>query len=263
MVFDQYQRYETISRMISIIKRQEETEKFKILEVGANAQKTLSNFISDEIFFTDIQEIEELKDDDHFFVADATNLDGIENDEYDIVVASDVFEHVPRQLRDAFLSEIYRVSKYGVIMCFPIGNEVTEAAERKVNERYKELFGEDHRWLIEHIENGLPVLADVEKVFGKNNIEYVKIEHGNIDIWEKFQTASLDMLAIQQYVKIQKIDDIYNRNIYESDFGRNNYRVFYFLNKKLGDPKMLISELLNSFEQKETSEKYLRQMEEV
>lgn len=52
-------------------------------------------------------------------------------------------------------------------MCFPIGNEVTEAAERKVNERYKELFGEDHRWLIEHIENGLPVLADVEKVFGK------------------------------------------------------------------------------------------------
>ena len=88
MVFDQYQRYETISRMISIIKRQEETEKFKILEVGANAQKTLSNFISDEIFFTDIQEIEELKDDDHFFVADATNLDGIENDEYDIVVAN-------------------------------------------------------------------------------------------------------------------------------------------------------------------------------
>lgn len=68
MVFDQYQRYETISRMISIIKRQEETEKFKILEVGANAQKTLSNFISDEIFFTDIQEIEELKDDDHFLL---------------------------------------------------------------------------------------------------------------------------------------------------------------------------------------------------
>ena len=57
-------------------------DKIRILEVGANAQKTLSKFINDEIYFTDIQNIEELESDDHFFVADATNLEGIEDNNF-------------------------------------------------------------------------------------------------------------------------------------------------------------------------------------
>ena len=263
MIFDQFQRYETISRIISIIKQEKDIQNLKILEVGANAQKTLSQFISDEIFFTDIQEIKELAEDDHFFVADATNLENVKNDEYDLVIASDVFEHVPKQLRTDFLSEIYRVSKLGVIMCFPIGNEVTEQAEISINERYKELFGENHRWLIEHIENGLPRLADIEKFFAKKKIEYVKIEHGDIEVWKKFQKSSLNIMAMQQISKLGEIDEIYNKYIYNSDIGLHNYRVFYYLNKEFDNKEKLEKNILNCFEKKKNLDVYLNQVEEI
>lgn len=263
MIFDQYQRYETISRMISTIKERMKVDKIRILEVGANAQKTLSKFINDEIYFTDIQNIEELESDDHFFVADATNLEGIEDNNYDIVVASDVYEHVPKQYREAFISEIYRVSKYGVIICFPIGNKVTEEAEKAVNDRNIQLFGVNHRWLIEHIENGLPTLKDVESIFKNKDIEYAKMEHGDIRVWEKLQKTIINMSAIQQIPALERIDDIYNNYIYEGDYGENNYRIFYLLMKNIENKETIKNNICKRFEKQKISDKYFQQIEEI
>ena len=102
VTFDQYQRYKTISVIAEKIKANEKIEKLKILEVGANAQKNLGKFLEDEIFYTDISMPEGFENDENFFVADATNLVEVKNDEYDIVVASDVFEHIPSDLREKF-----------------------------------------------------------------------------------------------------------------------------------------------------------------
>ena len=147
VTFDQYQRYKTISVIAEKIKANEKIEKLKILEVGANAQKNLGKFLEDEIFYTDISMPEGFENDENFFVADATNLVEVKNDEYDIVVASDVFEHIPSDLSEKFLTELYRVSKYAVVFCFPFLTEYTSEAEERANRYYQTLYGEDYIWL--------------------------------------------------------------------------------------------------------------------
>ena len=108
IAYDQYQRYKTISTVVEKIKAKFGLKKVKILEVGANAQKNLGKFLTDdEIFYTDLEVPEGFEDDDHFFVADATNLVGIKEESYDVIIASDVFEHIPKELREKF--ERYKV----------------------------------------------------------------------------------------------------------------------------------------------------------
>lgn len=232
MFFDQYQRYETIGRIINIISEKDALRNIKILEVGANAQKTLEKFVNGEIFFTDIKMMPGMENDDHFFIADATNLYEIENASFDFVVASDVFEHVPMELRVKFISELYRVSRKGVIMCFPIGNEITQFAEKQVNDCYERMFGNKHIWLQEHYENELPRLVDIDSMLEVANIDYFKFEHGKIENWIMLQKIGFMLIDSEVTLAGLQMNELYANEVYNNDIGEENYRVFYCLSKE-------------------------------
>ncbi len=231
MIFDQFQRYQTISRLLDEIRMKEKFCKLNILEVGANSQKTLGKFTSDDIFYTDLQVPEGFENDPDFFVADATNLKEIEDNSYDVVVASDVYEHIPEEKRSAFINEIHRVSRLAVILCFPIGSPEVEAAEKKVNEIYKRMFGEDHRWLIEHIINGLPRLNEFEKMLTQSQIKYTGFQHGGLSNWISLQFTQLCLWDMSGLPQADILDNIYNGKYYYQDTDSENYRVFYMLCK--------------------------------
>ncbi len=232
VTFDQYQRYKTISVIAEKIKANEKIEKLKILEVGANAQKNLGKFLEDEIFYTDISMPEGFENDENFFVADATNLVEVKNDEYDIVVASDVFEHIPSDLREKFLTELYRVSKYAVVFCFPFFTEYTSEVEERANRYYQTLYGEDYIWLYEHIANGLPDKKEINQFLEGQKIQYVNFEHGDIDLWEQLMKVHFEAVGIPESISYrEEIDKFYNRYVYENDQSEQNYRAFYILFK--------------------------------
>lgn len=235
--FDQYQRYRTLGDIISNIEQEyAKGRDFRILEVGANAQRNLEKFVQGEIFYTDIEMMEGFEGDDHFFVADATNLEGIVDDAYDIVVAADVFEHVPSALRENFISEIYRVAKIAAIICFPQGKPYVSQVEIRVNQFYKSIVGEDYLWLGEHIENGLPDLKLLDQYLKDNQINYSVCEHGSITLWEMMYKAHFYAVVAEELIAYRKyIDQLYMREVYPWDVADENYRIFYLMFKGVGN----------------------------
>lgn len=237
--FDQYQRYATIGRIVSLFcNDRNDSKRLKILEVGSNAQRNLEKFVDAEIFYTDIVEIDEFKDDDHFFVADATNLEGIKDNEFDIVVASDVFEHIPVELREDFLSELNRVAKEYAIVCFPYSKDIINDVEKRVNSYYKTIYGEDYQWLNEHIYNGLPELDLINKYLDACKIYYSSCGHGSIDIWEEMMKAHFYAAGVTELIDYRvNIDRLYEEYVYKYDVSEDNYRMFYMLTKSEDNKK--------------------------
>ena len=229
MFFDQYQRYHTAAEVIRTLSGD---APLQILEVGANEHRDLGKELPDaEIWYTDLHLPESMGGDDHCFTADATDLKDVEDNAYDFCVAMDVFEHVPQEKRKAFLTELYRVCKTAAVICFPYNAPAVVQAEREVNDMHRELFGEDHPWLVEHMANGLPDRALVDEVLSESGIRFTAFTHGSVAVWKR-------MLVLNYFAEeddfsglVTQTNLYYNRNLYARDTDNADYRVFYILEK--------------------------------
>ncbi len=235
IVFDQYQRYETIARLICF-QRREEDQIFKILELGSNEHKDLRLFLpEDQILFTDITLTEAMKNDPDFTQADGSDLP-FEDGSFDFVVAADVFEHVPRARRKRFVSEALRVSRVGAILSFPHNAPYVLQAERRVNAYYKAVTGKDFIWLKEHMENSLPDPAEIDARLAAGGGYEFHFFHGDIRVWEKmWYGAFVNEFSGTGRAYHSAIDGYYNRNIYPRDISENCYRAFYVLTHAKAD----------------------------
>lgn len=228
--FDQYQRYNNIRNIINEMRS--DNEKYRILEVGANEHRNLEKFLPlDKITYLDIQLPEELQKDPNYILGDATDMD-FPDDEYDVIVALDVFEHIPLEKRNQFIDELYRVSSQICIITAPFLSKETVDAESRVNSIYKSLFGGDYIWLAEHKENGLPDKDALEGYLQAKNVKFKMIGHGRLSIWEKlmgfhFFAAKYPDLAVYR----QEIDKFYNSYIFDYDYTEDSYRKIVVLEK--------------------------------
>ncbi|WP_252254643.1 glycosyltransferase [Clostridium sp. ZBS12] len=261
ITFDQYQRYKTIEIIVKSVKEYYKIDKLNILEVGSNEQLNLEKFLPDEnITYSDLEIPKNISNNSRFIIADATNLSDIRNNEYDIVVSSDVFEHIPDNKRKDFLNETSRVAKLVNINCFPFNSEAVESAEIRANEYYKTMFGIDHIWLKEHIDNGLPDINNVKRILEDSNKNYFMFEHGDVFLWEEITKA----LSFSEYIPelsplMQRIEELYQQNIFKYDVGESNYRKFITITKDLNLNKHLESKLKNIFEEK-IPQKYINSL---
>lgn len=226
--FDQYQRYKIAEIIINLYKDYYKIKQLKILEVGANEHKNLEKFLpSDEIYYLDIDLPDNLINDPKYILGDATNLLDIYDKEYDISIALDVYEHIPNKKRNDFLSELKRVSKYGVIICAPFNKSYVNEAEIRSNEYFKSLTGEDFIWLKEHIDEKLPYLDETNNMIINLNYSYINFGHGDIYLWEKLMKYHF---FVSYYNDIERarelVDNFYNENIFYNDIGDKNYRTF-------------------------------------
>jgi hypothetical protein len=74
---------------------------------------------------------------------------------FDVVVASDVLEHVPPSLRKQVIAETIRVANQLVIFAFPSG-EAAWNSDRDLLETYRKINRPAPEWLTEHMEAAFP-----------------------------------------------------------------------------------------------------------
>lgn len=79
------------------------------------------------------------------------------------VTSLDTLEHIPPADRAAFIAELLRICSDRLVLCCPLGGPEHDAAEREMQDWHVRAVGTPHPWLEEHLENGLPTLADLER----------------------------------------------------------------------------------------------------
>jgi ubiquinone/menaquinone biosynthesis C-methylase UbiE len=74
---------------------------------------------------------------------------------FDIVISSDVLEHVPPENRESVIAEALRVARKRVLFCFPCGAQAF-ALDQKLNADYEKRGKEAPIWLQEHMMHPFP-----------------------------------------------------------------------------------------------------------
>lgn len=87
-----------------------------------------------------------------------------EDKQFDLVVCTDVLEHIPPDSRTEFLQEAARVTKTHFLICFPFKQKASDLIETQLAETFEKLNGKPHPWLGEHREYGLPEFAFVASI---------------------------------------------------------------------------------------------------
>ena len=115
--FDLFTRNTLIREMVDSIKKNDKTT-FKILDVGGR-EGNLSDFLSDdEIHILDIRSGEE----GNYVLGDITNSP-YRYDSFDVVISSDMYEHIPKNDRLNAVAEMLRISKNFVILGAPFDSK--------------------------------------------------------------------------------------------------------------------------------------------
>jgi hypothetical protein len=102
---------------------------------------------------------------------------------FDVVVSSDVFEHIPSDQRQWWATELGRVSRGPQVHTVPInssdGRYASTDADRRFNEWYVARFGEPERWTEEHLTIGAPSLEELKALFDPTSVNPIV----NVDVW--------------------------------------------------------------------------------
>jgi len=246
--FDQFSRQLIVKNIIDDVLRIDKTKKrLKILDIGGYKGKTKEFLLNDDVKILDVFDVTE----PDYIKGDATKMTAKDNS-YDIVCSLDVLEHIPKAKREAFIEEAARVSKMGFFMAAPIdnANKLISSAEMAANEVFKIVNGEDHRWLKEHIDYGIPTAQDISKLLKKNNLYFTIAKSNEIKKWFMIQSAYFiksileqpdNFLASKYLPKFHElhnlIDTSYNSNYNYLEVQGNDvaYRSVYFVSERKED----------------------------
>ncbi|MCP5047787.1 MAG: glycosyltransferase [bacterium] len=233
--FDLYQRTRDIREIVQLMARETGKEKLKILDVGGyridaedRDDLLLREFLpGHEIVSLDLME----SDIPGYIQGDGTRLPFKENT-FDVAVSSDVFEHVPGDLRDAFVANLVRVSKHFVILGAPFYSEKNELAEHILFEYIRKVLHAEQEQLKEHIENRLPDREQLETFLGKQDLPFICLSSGNLENWLTMMMVKHYLMTIPGSEELHaKLDRFYNISCYESDHGGEGYRKIYVVAK--------------------------------
>lgn len=229
--FDQYQRYGVAALAINALRKN--GQRFTILEVGANTHKLLERLLpNDEIVYLDREIPEELQGREEFVLGDATELT-LPDASFDVVVALDVFEHIPKERREAFLRHTSRVARALTVIGAPFDFPYVVQAELNASTYWNHLFDAPYRWLDEHAQNGLPDLDWTERTLASMGYAVATLKHGDIRLWEDSIKAHFANVYVPSLGPVVALcDRYYMDHLFMRDFSPSeSYRQFVFCSR--------------------------------
>lgn len=222
--FDQYSRQKLAYDLLDTLR--EKGKKLSILDVGGYKGVTHLFHAADDVTVLDVFDVTEK----NYIKGDATAME-FKDKSFDFVVSFDVFEHIPRDKREAFVSECARVARKGVLIAAPVGTVQNAEAEVFLNDVFRSLHGKDHPWLIEHIDYRLPEPGLAQALLKKNGLHIFSFTSNYLPYWLLMQAA---IFAASKFDKVGKVIDAlydtYNTTIYPDGTANpdENYRTVAF-----------------------------------
>lgn len=174
-------------------------ENLKILEVGSGSYG-ITPYLKKEIIGVDVSfdepEYPLLKQ----IKGSATSLPFTDS-QFDIVILSDVLEHLPKNMRAKSLEESVRVGKTAVIIAGPFGRK-SFAHDKKLAEYSREKTGGIHKYFKDHLEYGLPDTDDISKYLrGVQKIKGISIEGEYLNLSVREWIMKIFIIAYAVYLK--------------------------------------------------------------
>ena len=232
---DGYSRFFVIKRLLQEVYKGSD-KRLKILDVGGCSpylHKCLSDAgINFELTIIDIlPKPRGLKG--SYIQADITTSD-IAVNSYDVVVSTDVLEHIPQNRKDKFIKACYQIGSELIIIAAPFDTEGVDEAEHAVNEFNKKLFGVGQQWLEEHFEFTKPSIPKVKKYLDNLKASYLHFGANNLYSW--IFSAHINLLDAKIGLKKSKLKSArgsYNNRMIESiEFTEPTYRHFFVVFKE-------------------------------
>jgi hypothetical protein len=128
-------------------------------------------------------------------IASAADLP-LEDQSFDVVLASDILEHIPPHLREAVIRESTRVARKLIIFGFPCGAQA-HAADTALKQTYLGRNLGVPVWLEEHMEAAFPEPALFNDLPGWQVVQF-----GNENI--SFHTRLMELELNKNFVRITK-----------------------------------------------------------
>ncbi len=250
--FDQYQRYETVKRIINIYK-EISNEKVSILDIGGAGQDRygekkllIKEFLPEEECH--VLDVMDGYDFPEYIKGNGENIP-FPNNTFDFVITNDTLEHIKPDQREKFIKELNRVTKKYVILTAPFYSEENYMAENIFNEFLINIVKQDHFMLKEHIENGLPNMNELDNILKKQKLNYTYFQSGDIYKWLFMNIIKASLIKIPNTFNLHYlIDKIYNENFYENDKSvTNGYRNVIVISKNTDDEKYYFEKVNDYF----------------
>jgi glycosyltransferase involved in cell wall biosynthesis len=150
---------------------------------------------------------------------------------FDLVCSLDTLEHLPRENRAGFLSELLRVSRDGVYIVFPFDSPGNRWAESVVVEYTEVLLKEPVPALLEHRQFGLPDRREASSVLADGPWPFINFDQGNTDLW-LLMMLTYHSLRIAGTDFVQELNQRFNRVYATQDWAAPAYRTGYVLSKR-------------------------------
>ncbi len=225
--FDQFGRYYFISKIVE--ENRVSGKPLKILDVGGYNGRVRDFLPKDNVTILDVFDVVE----DGYVKGSGLDIQ-FPDKSFDVVTTADTLEHIPKDKRDLFLSECYRVSKDFLIVAAPFETGKTAEAEDYVNDVYKILSGHSYEWLKEHKEYGLPDPKSILNWAERNNLRHFVLNNNNIEEWKELisQFFVLDNLPSMKGNKFfLKESEDYNLTSNQFQAEEPAYRQVYVFSK--------------------------------
>lgn len=230
---DLYSRNKTISFLLDSFGLSKQTH---VLDVGGFGGK-LGWFLNDgyKLIVLDQKPRDEADKSvkaENYVQGDARKLPFPDNS-FEVVIASDMLEHVTREERIKVLEELCRVSKNYVIVGAPFRKEFVENVENMVAQQFLENVGIKHPFLDEHRKMGLPEEKEVETFLKEKGFAYMAIGEGNIVNWSLQQFAIGAKQGEKGADEYTGFNEYFNKNLYElGNYQEPTYRTIFCISKE-------------------------------
>lgn len=226
--FDQFSRYYYAKKEVD--KTRKRGEKLKILDVGGYRGSTRNFLPKDDVSILDVYNVENQVE--GYKKGSALNIP-YKDSSFDAVVSFDVYEHIKQKDREKYLNELIRVSRKIIIITAPYNSPSNSKAEETINAFFKKLTNNNHPWLKEHIQNGLPEIDLIRNVAEDTDVSISEINTNNINLWVLLQSYNILMSYLGTTNQLRKINEFYNSHLEEiEDVNESDtYRKIFILNK--------------------------------